>query len=347
MLQSIFIINFRNISFLKLNNLQFINYIKGPNGSGKTNILNAIYILFSSPKSFNENISIDSYEISSNIQVQNDINNISINVVNKKDIEDFWMISYFIKNDDYQIQFKDNKVIRTLNKKKTPKIYFFPVIFYKPEYKFLISAQGLIRKALIDDFAKIFFLEFKDLYKKFIHYQKKRNELLEKLNFNNIILTPIEKNLAHLLYEIMSFRYQTIAKINIIQKDTIFSVKIKFIEKIPFDINKKEEIIQKYIDIYKNSRNNINIISDTKFDCDILLFKNDNYIPIKQCSMGEKQSAIISLFISQAEYFKESILLLDEPFTHLDLNRTQKLKEWLNKLISNNHRQIFITEVND
>ena len=340
--------HFRNISFIKLNELDSINYIQGKNGSGKTNILYAIYTFFYSPKSFTQHLSIDLYKMNVIRERKGNTIYFYIKTDESINIENQWVLSVDYNSDIYDMTFSQNKITRVINKKKSNKFNISPVIFFKPEYKFLLFTQGSVRRAFIDELAKIFFVNFKDLLRTYNQYEKKRISILESENSHDLILNAIEKKLSIILYEITKIRYQSIEKINAIQNTSIFPVKIHYVEKIKFASN-IDEVLSEYIKLYTQSRNlnKFALISESKFDCEFFLYKVDKYINLQKCSMGEKQSAIVGLFITQAEYFEESILLLDEPFVHLDNTKKEVLINWINKIVENQKRQVFITEVID
>ena len=77
---------------------------------------------------------------------------------------------------------------------------------------------------------------------------------------------------------------------------------------------------------------------------DLLGFSLGNQMRINQFSTGQQKTAILLIIISQCKYLKEAlnlnpIILLDEVFTHLDLEKKKSLLDRLTELGS----QIWIT----
>ncbi len=343
MLNSIVLSHFRNIHFCSLNNLKSINYIIGENGVGKTNFLNAIYLLFASPRSFAENLGLAPYELKYISRVENDELHIIFKTGDKKDIESRWSLGFSFKDELYSIEFDGIKTIKYFNKKKVTRFEVCPIIFLKPDYKFLFLVKSSIRREFVDEAAYKFLPEFKKVLNDFMKYDEERNKFLESRNYSGLYV--IESKLSHLLFDLMVMRKRTIELMNGLQKNAPFELYLEFKTKIAFNENEKEATIKGFAEMYSKSRFDTEIISESRFDLEISLIKGGERIDLKKCSMGEKQSGIIALFVSQTKYFDESILLLDEPFVHLDFIKRDLLKKYIEEISEQYKSQIFITDI--
>ena len=98
---------------------------------------------------------------------------------------------------------------------------------------------------------------------------------------------------------------------------------------------------------YKESREIDAILGGSRIGChksDIEIINLQRKLPAAMCSSGEQKALLISIIISTAIAFKEytnksPIILLDEVFTHLDLEKKESLLEELINLES----QVWIT----
>ena len=81
---------------------------------------------------------------------------------------------------------------------------------------------------------------------------------------------------------------------------------------------------------------------------DLEVIFNEKNLPSQQCSTGEQKSLLISIILSVCRTFKKHmsfapILLLDEVFAHLDLNKRKALSREIERL----KIQVFMTGVEE
>ena len=336
-LQRLNITNFKNYEEASPDFSPKINCFTGDNGSGKTNLLDAIHYLSFCKSYFNP---VDSQNI------RHGENFFSIHGQFERNGDSSDKVSCILKSTERK-QFKLNDKIYD---RLADHIGAFPLVMISPYDRDLINEGSEIRRKLIDSviaqFDKIY---LDDL----INYNKalqQRNALLkqfyERHFFDTAMLEIWDEQLSRL-------------------GSGIYEKRKVFIERfIP--------IFQKYFDFISESRESVSIayeshlhdadpreLLNNTLDKDRILkyttagiHKDDlrfsifDYPVKKFGSQGQQKSFVIALKLAQFEYTKEEkgfkpILLFDDIFDKLDDHRVQQLV----KLVSeNNFGQVFITD---
>lgn len=314
---------FKNIN-LNINNNLII--LVGPNASGKTSILESIYLI-SRCKSHRTN----------------DLNNLINNDSN------FSIIN--INNDDniYKMIISKNGKKVLINENEYNKISDYigniKTVMFSPNNLNLIYGSKNERREFLD--FEISMIDKKYLYemKKFRKFLKERNEILKIYDNNKkIILDVVTKELIDSEKIIFDYRKKFIDDINI------------YVEKIHKNLY-GENLKLKYLpNVEKdNLENNYN----NKLEYDLLTKMTNNGIhrddlgfilndkdASKYASQGQVRSIVLSIKIAVFYYFKkiyknDVILLLDDVFSELDNNRINSLI----KLLADDN-QTFITTTN-
>jgi DNA replication and repair protein RecF len=313
-----------------------VNCFVGDNGSGKTNVLDAIYYLSNTKSYFNH---IDNRNI-------------------KFDEEYFMIKGSFTKEEnisEIQCNFKsgETKKVQKNNKKYTrfsEHIGQFPTIIISPTDTNLITEGSEVRRKYLD----ISIAQFKQTYlQSLINYNKllkQRNALLkqfdEKNYFDDISLEIYDEKLIKLGNTI----YQE-KKSFLVELTPVFN-------KYYLEISNSKEIVnleyksQLNEDTFSNllfkSRTKDRISRSTQVGIhkDDIIFTMNNH-PVKTTgSQGQQKSFLIALKLAQFEFIKKKIgfnpiLLLDDIFDKLDDNRILKLISLVNKKVFG---QVFITD---
>ncbi len=336
-LQSLNITNFKNYSEATINFSEKINCFTGDNGTGKTNLLDAIHYLSFCKSYFNP-----------------------VDTQNIKHHENFFAIhGQFIRNGDSSdkvscVQKSGERKLFKLNDKTYDRladhIGAFPLVMISPYDRDLINDGSEIRRKLIDSVISQFDKVYLD---DLINYNKalqQRNSLLkqfaERHFFDPSMLEIWDEQLSRLGSEIY-------------RKRKVF-------------IERFVPIFQKYFDFISEGKENVSIeyeshlhdsepgaLLSSTLDKDLALryttagiHKDDLKLsifeyPIKKFgSQGQQKSFVIAIKLAQFEYTKEEkgykpILLFDDIFDKLDDHRVQQLI----KLVSeNNFGQVFITD---
>ena len=313
-----------------------VNCFVGDNGSGKTNILDAIYYLSNTKSYFNH-----------------------IDYKNIKFDENYFMIKgSFIKDEnvsEIQCNFKNGEPKKIQkNKKKylrfSEHIGQFPTIIISPTDTNLITEGSEVRRKYLD----ISIAQYKQTYlQSLINYNKlikQRNALLKQFDernyFDDISLETYDEKLI----EIGNIIYQE-KKNFLVELTPVFN-------KYYLEISNSKEIVnleyksQLNDDTFSNllfkSRTKDRISRSTQVGIhkDDIIFTMNNH-PVKTTgSQGQQKSFLIALKLAQFEFIKKKIgfnpiLLLDDIFDKLDDHRILKLISFVNKKVFG---QVFITD---
>ena len=313
-----------------------VNCFVGDNGSGKTNILDAIYYLsltksyFNSSDSTSINFDSEYFTIKGSFIKENNYSNIVCNV------KDGFPKS--VKNNDKKYKrFSDH-------------IGIYPVVFVSPTDTTLITEHSDSRRKYLDSGIS----QFNNYYlRTLISYNKtikQRHELLKYFllsnTFDEITLSTYNELLVSYGCIIFSERKKYLEKfIPVFQRyyTEISSGK----EKV--DIEYKSELNENdYLTQLNNSlkQDKISCRTSVGIHKDDLLFTLNGSSVKKYASQGQQKSFLISLKLAQFDFLKEElglkpILLLDDIFDKLDDKRVESLISLVKRGTFN---QVFITD---
>ena len=336
-LRSVYLENFRSYKKLniKIKNIKFV-ILTGKNGSGKTNILEAISFL-SPGKGFkncrldeviNTNSNSNQSSIFFTIEDKNEKNEIGIGFFNES------------KDDKFQAR----KVIR-LNGKKLTKQSNLPnlvsLIWLIPEMDIFFRTNSLFRRKFID--RCIFnlnpdYLDYLRIYEKNL---KERNKILKDLCANDFFyikgknlekdlwLEKIEERLVNEGIKIFLERIKFSNDFNSLSNNFKSFPRIKIflkgkIEKL-FSSENLETIKKIYLQKLLNCRKVDSIkgsisYGPNKSDLKVIFLKKKKLA--EKCSTGEQKIILISLIIKFCKLMNNKknypLLLLDEVVAHLD-----------------------------
>ncbi len=332
-LKSLLLHNFRNFSNFKISFSPHINVIYGDNAEGKTNILEAIYLI-STGKSFR------TQNLSDLIQENKKFFYVEAEII-KDTISQNIKIYYDGKNK--KIEYNSKKYFSF-----SDLMGLFPMILYAPEDIELISSKPSIRRKLLN-----LHLAQKDpLYihhlSRFVKANKQRNFLLKAKNKSTI--KPWEIILSKSASYITHKRNEMITELNaelsfIIQNLTkkIKTFKLFYKSSMSMQKNILDTEAQFLKELDKN-RNKEFIFGSTLIGPhkdDLLFLINDN-IAKKFASEGQKKLLLFALRFTEWKILSKynlAILGIDDYDAHLDENHKHMLKKYLN-----NFSQVFITQ---
>ena len=338
-LKSITLTNYKSFSAKTVDFDPKINCFIGPNGIGKSNVLDAIYHLSFGKSYFNP-----------------------ISSQNIKHGEDFFAIKGSYKNESKEevviINFKknDKKVIKKNNKKYekfSDHIGFIPLVIISPSDRNLIAEGSDIRRKFIDS----------------VISQSDKKYLENLINYNKILTQ--RNSLLKLIFKNKNFDKQTIQ----VYDSQLESIGEKIHMKRKMFLN---DFIPVFKDKYKSISNNnedvdIRYKTDLEFDKlsvllqeniekdmflqytskgihkDDLVFNINDYSVKKFGSQGQQKSLLIALKLAQFDFLKSQnknnpILLLDDIFDKLDKNR---VKQIINLVSADDFGQIFISDTDE
>ena len=331
--------NFRNLANQEIDLSKLANIFIGPNGSGKTNIIESISLL------------VPGRGIKKQL----------LHKITTFKIDKPWVIFVKLKqNNNTQIDIAATyertksgsslkKILINGNKYKklTELNYTPPVLWFIPEMERLFTASPSVRRGFIDRITYSFdqTILFKtNTYNKLL---KERYNIIQAYNFDSIWLDKIEEKIADLGIEIIKKRDMSIKMINkmfniVSSKITINKCSVRLIGYIDEIILKNTTKIskKKYIIKLKNSRNEDRIkggckIGPNKSDIEITYLKNNTEASF--CSTGQQKEIILNILLCQAYcliniFKKKPIILLDEICSHLDNNIRSTLLHLIEQL---------------
>jgi len=338
-LKSITLTNYKSFSAKTVNLDPKINCFIGPNGVGKSNVLDAIYHLSFGKSYFNP-----------------------ISSQNIKHVEDFFAIKGLYRNESKEevviINFKknDKKVIKRNNKKYekfSDHIGFIPLVIISPSDRNLIAEGSDIRRKFIDS---VISQSDKKYLENLINYNKiltQRNSLL-KLFFKN-------KKFDKQTIQVYDSQLESIGeKIHIKRKIFLNDFVPVFKDKYKSISNNNEEVDIKYKTDLEFDKLSVLLQNNLEKDMflqytskgihkDDLIFNINDYSVKKFGSQGQQKSLLIALKLAQFDFLKSQnknnpILLLDDIFDKLDKNR---VKQIINLVSDDDFGQIFISDTDE
>ena len=327
------LLNFRNYEKLELSFSSNTNLIYGKNGMGKTNLVEAIYVL-SLTKSF-----------------RGSSDKVLIN-----ESKDVLKITGKINDDitrDYQIiinnKGKNVKIDNNLCKKISDYISRINVILFNPDdLKFIKESPSIRRKYLNIDISNLDneYLIYLSNYNKLL---KQRNAYLKTMYYNanasSDYLNILTEKLVDFGIKIHQKRSLYIENINKYLGSLYKKISVKsdlFMKYVSsYDNLDKDKILMKYKELEEKDK----LFGKTSFGIhhDDILFYLDNIVIKDYGSEGQQKNAIIAYKLAQIEVFKsiknkKPILILDDLFSELD---SEKINNILGLL--DNDIQTFIT----
>ncbi|MCP4523013.1 MAG: DNA replication/repair protein RecF [Candidatus Gracilibacteria bacterium] len=334
MISEIKLVNFRNFSYKKIDNLQEKNYIIGENGKGKTNILEALSLLGN-----------------------NQVNSIHIENLIKKNETHFY-IEYLDEQIgkvgiSYDHELKKKKYLlngKSFSKNKFLEVTYTCVVF-SPQAMNLLYLSPSLRRDFLDTILSNAFPEYHNILKQYKKIVTSRNKLLKNIAEGKSQKTDIHfwnTQFIETAYILYSFRFPLIRYF----QSHIHSAKEYFndtVTNINFIYNTKVT--------EENIRHDIQNYLSQNFERDIILGKTaigphvddfhimiDNTNIIEFASRGETKSVIIWLKLLEAVFIekktgKKPLLFIDDLMSELD----ESHKDLLSKKIK--YYQTFVSSI--
>jgi DNA replication and repair protein RecF len=341
-LKNIRLINFRNYSDIVINFSPAINVITGDNGSGKTNILEAVSII-SNLKSFRN---INDSNI---VKWDNDSYYCSGEVLDSEYSK--FEVGYSIQSNKPKKKIK----IDGVEIKKISDYYgkLITVNFIPSDIN-IINGTPDIRRRYFDSVISKIYPDYIDELNKYRDICFSRNSLLKKINDNKGDIRLLEvwnKMFSEKALSIINKRKNFIKKFN------------ELFYKNYLNISKEDDSPEIYYLSSLKSDNIDNLLSEVNSNIKIDLrrgntvygpHRDDYYIKnskgigfINYASQGQRRTASISLKFSEIEIIKEikqkkCIILVDDIFSELDEKRRDGMMELLK-----DEGQIIFTMVNN
>lgn len=326
-------INFRNYSNMTIDFSDHYNLIHGNNGMGKTNLIEAIYVL-ALTKSFRGTVD--------KVVIMNNRDSAKIEGKIHATISSTYQI--IISNDGKKVKIDSNNI-----PKLSDYISKISVILFNPDdLRIIKDTPSIRRKNLNVDISQLnnVYLKLLSTYNK---YLKQRNMYLRSMNINantdGDFLNVLTEKIIDIGLKIYSYRKEFIEKINIKLGSIYFKItgeeglSIKYMSDYA-DLDKK-----KLLALYKKNLQRDIVLGKTQLGVhhdDIIFIKEDKNLK-DYGSEGQQKNSIISYKLAEIQIFKEQkneypILILDDLFSELDNEKINNILGLLDTQV-----QTFIT----
>ena len=330
------LLNFRNYNHLTLSFSPNINVIYGKNGSGKTNLIEAIYVL-GLTKSFRST--------TDKVLVTKDKNLTKISGVVFDNI-----------NKEYQLTISGDGKVAKIDSHRQNKLSDYIakvniVLFHPDSLKVIKDSPGVRRNFLNKELSMLFPIYIKQLIA-FKEILEERNNLLKKkIDYN--LLEVINEKLVESSYIIYIRRKWLIEKIEEFATKIYFNVsnenkKVKIVYSSFINEVDKEAYLNKALKLYNDIINKdierqytINGIHKDDFKVYLADMLIDMY-----ASQGQQRLISLCIKLAVCEIVSkanksEPIIILDDAFSELDLVKKEKVFKYLLA-----KEQVFITCTN-
>lgn len=332
-LQKLKLLNYRNFQDFEIRVGNNSVIIIGDNGSGKTNILEAIS-LFSPGKGLRYTKLDEVCKRGENYCSAYGLLESKLGLAE---------IITTIKRDT-------NRRFSEFNGSKIPNnelSKFSSMIWLTPQMDGIFSSGLIERRKFLDRIVYNFIPDHAKMVSKYEYSLHERIKLLEQDKIDINCLGVIEEKIAEFSVEIIMNRLKIIEEINQVIEDLDNNFPKAILSVDGFI----EENISNNIDFIKGQllayRNHDKISNRTNFGVhksDFIVTHKEKNAIAKFCSTGEQKSMLIAIILAQVNYSLKAniampILLLDEVFVHLD----NKRREYLIEYFLNVGLQIWVT----
>ena len=331
------LINFRNYDVLDISFCNNLNIIIGNNAQGKTNILDAIYYLSITKSNFSTD---DKVCIKKNKMFSKIVGLVSDNDKKNK-------LSILINNKEKKLELNDNVI-----KKHSSFVGKLKVIFFEPNNLKILKDNPSNRRRFLNIEISQIFSNYINILNEYNIILKQRNEYLKYLknnSVNEIYFDIINSKLVDLSFEICNYRLKFINAINEYIGNIYYKLAdldglvIKYVPSVDFsDITSFKEDMKKRLDdvFEKEVLYGSTLIGPHRDDFTFVLNADDLLL---YGSQGQQKMAVLALRIAEIDVFKdlcgvEPVLLLDDLFSELDIEKRNNVLKYLNRDI-----QIIIT----
>ena len=309
--------NFRNHTNLTLYPEQYPVTIVGANGTGKTNVLEAISLL--SPGKGLRNADLRHIP---NINSQN---------------QQSWSINTTISNNNITSQItmgrsQDKPLLKINNKNHTNKLSLptlLNVLWMTPQMDTIFLDSKTERRKFLD---RLTFIFHPNHARHIIQYENAKSErmnILKKGIMQDSWLSSIEKIMAHNAAEISIARLDTLTKVQTIIHESDSSLplaKISLSDTFNNETESKEDITLSYQKQFHTSRTKDTYIKQTSVGphkSDLCVLHQNKNMPAHLTSTGEQKLLLLSIIIAvikAKQNFQNisAIILLDDVLSHLD-----------------------------
>ncbi len=367
--------DFRNYAYLRINADLCPIILTGENGSGKTNILEAISFLTPGRGLRGAKLAdikrITPAIVTTQYQSLNEALNWAVSGVIKKNDEEYNLGTGAQKSQresEDEVRTFERRIVQIDGQKVSSQAElgkYLCAIWITPQMDRLFLGGTQPRRSFLDRIVYSFDVEHAKRIANFEHLYKQWYQLLKSGSNDNGWLLSLEEEMACLGVAIAAARRELVARLNTFienEPDDVFpNIMLELdgtIEKM-LDTMAAVDVEDFYISNLKKSRRSVinNDYVDGVNRTDFKVYYKKKYMPAELCSTGEQKSLLVSIILAQTkcqilDKGFAPVLLLDEVTTHLDdikrdalLHKIKDLK--LQAWITSTESQIFDVLKND
>lgn len=323
--------NFRNYEYLCLENFKNINIIVGPNGVGKTNIVEAIYLL-SLARSFRTSTNMNL------VRFNQDFCKVSAQIETRRKHN----LEMVISKDA-----KKAKIDRNEIEKISDFVGILNVVVFTPDDLNLIKGSPRVKRKFLNlELSKISPIYLFNL-NKFNNLLKERNKYLKIAKRYDEYLEVIDEQIVKLQWDITKKRQEFVARLNKIVEPTYRIIAanqdaIRLELDSPFDLDsRRDDYLESYRQSFDKDKRYLKTSMGIHHD-NLRVYINDTEAK-HFASQGQIRTIVLAIKIALVELIRQEIgeypvLLLDDVMSELDYQRQNNLLHFLSLDI-----QTFIT----
>ncbi len=340
-LSQLYLKNFRNYTQQHLKFNKNINLLIGDNAQGKTNILEAIYLLGTGTS---HRTNVDSELINweqDGLYIKGEL------IKQSQDYE----LDFLLKGKRKTIKVNSNSL-----KKISDLLGYLNIVIFSPEDLNLVKGSPSYRRKFIDLEISQISSYYKHLLNKYGQVLKQRNNLLKNIRerkSSKEMLEVWDEQLIELGSKVIKKRLESLSKLGILARlmqrkitNGLETLELEYDTKLSIDQNSSEKEIKNiFFETLKEKQDKeidrgITTIGPHRDDISLIV----NTIDIRKFgSQGQQRTTALALKLAELEFMKGEIgeypiLLLDDVFSELDLSRRNYLLETIKNKI-----QTFIT----
>ena len=326
--------NFRNHQSLSIDCEAKFSLVLGKNGTGKTNVLEAVSMLNAGKGLRNASNS----DIITNFDKNLAEWAVGLSYSNCESKYDILLGCKF-----KQISSSGQKVIKVNEeelKRKTDVLDFLRVIWLTPQMENLFLESPSVRRRFLDRMTFNFFPEHARQITEYEYFLQSRNKLLNDVDWDANWLNQIEEKIAGLSLDIIKNRLRCLKIIDsFLETLTTSYLKPAFftkgeiesqLEGNPAQVTQVNEFITSKLRQNRSYDARSQRCSIGAHKSEVIVIDSEKNRQANLCSTGEQKSMIIALLLGQSYAIHSHskiapILLLDEIFAHLDGARREDL----------------------
>lgn len=328
--------NFRNLKNSVFDFSPGINCILGQNGNGKTNLLEAVYLL-TNKKSFRKNT-----DYSQMINIEGEKPELILQSVFQNEDD---LLPYSLRmTDASEERFLNNK----LEKRKTPS----SSVFINPFDAYHFHTSSTFRRQWVDSHISLGDKEYRQVLTRFQKAMKFRNSVLAFGGKNTSTqLRAIDDQVSDYSAFITQKRFEFLTALNTFITPTFKAI---FSEEHALELTLDSQFVhwdkKRIFDFYRHQEN-IDIkaeVTQVGIHRDDFIFSFDGLNAFEFCSLGQQKMAFLSLIFAYIELFRYKftsypIVLIDDVSGELDSQRWKNLVQYL----ETKNFQVLITTANE